>query len=356
MNNTISVTIDASVLAVPEPSGSSDESIKDEAFKYVETILHWAKLMEEPWAAVFMSEEASASLFEDNMYPLRDQLQTLFSSQGIVEYDVNTVAKVIDQLLQTTPSFESFFAIRDVLFEDLSVQPDIRPKFSGLNLNSELDRCIVLIAILREKCPERRPEHSLILRKAPNETIRVKTLVHEMEHHIENLQPLPTPPDYFEGNALVCDDFWRYVRFVNEVTYFLNPEISTDDVQTAMRIGVYKSRLQQGVEPEWDDIPNYKIGQKFINSLRRIPMAEQLASKVIRAMIETLEQINMGATHALRNNATGNSPQKIREHDGAKAWRRDIDRDCHLHYWLSDNGLVEFAWISYPHNDFCIPE
>src|SRR5512147_2389067 len=103
-----SVTIDAGVLAVPPLTGGSKS-----AHDYVDTILDWGKLLDTPWIAIYMSERAAESLTNDNLLPLRTQLKDLFSANGIIEYDVNTVASVIDKLLSITPYFETYFKVSD---------------------------------------------------------------------------------------------------------------------------------------------------------------------------------------------------------------------------------------------------
>ena len=87
-----SVTIDAGVLAVPMQGG-----VDRDAHRYVETLLDWSRLLDEPWVAIYMSERASEALLEDGLFPLREQLRRLFAAYGIVEYDVNTVATVVDR-------------------------------------------------------------------------------------------------------------------------------------------------------------------------------------------------------------------------------------------------------------------
>src|SRR5450759_2112172 len=193
-----SVTIDAGVLAAPPKQCSADE-----AHRYVETLLDWRTLLDEPWVAIYMSERASEGLLDDGLFPLRDQLKNLFAANGIVEYDVNTVAQVVDRLLQLTPSLEAYFSIRDVLADKLTTEPDILRLCSGTRLQADLARCVVLIAILRKHCQEPVRDHSLILRKAPGRTVRVRALIHLLEHDRTDLGTPPVPPEYFEGEVLV---------------------------------------------------------------------------------------------------------------------------------------------------------
>lgn len=345
-----SVTIDAGVLAAPPERGSAED-----AYRYVETLLDWSRLLNEPWVAIYMTERASEMLFADGLFPLRDQLKRLFATNGIVEYDVNTVSQVVDRLLQLTPSFEAYFSIRDVLAEDLLTEPDILQLCSGTRLQSDLARCIVLIAILRRHCSESVRDHSLILRQAPGRTIRVRALIHEIEHDRTDLGMTPVAPDYFEGDVLVCDDFKGLIECLDEVSILLK---ATDDVgvETAIRVAVYKSRLARGTAPEWDDVPNHRVGHAFRASFEGIHAAPPLVNRLLRAIVETLEQTNLSATHGLRTGPGGDAPQLVRGSDCAQAWRRDIDREHHLHYWNCEDGTVEIASVSFPHDDFRIPE
>ena len=345
-----SVTIDAGVLAVPPQDGAAEA-----AHRYVETLLDWSKLLTEPWVAIYMSDRASEALFEDGLYPLRDSLKALFVAQGIVEYDVNTVASVVDRLLQQTPSFETYFSISDVLTEDLTLEPDVLRLCSGQRLQSDLARCVVLIAVLRGHCRKSTADHSLVLRDAPARTLRVRALIHDLEHKRDDLDTLPVPPEYFDGDVLICDDFRGLVECLDEAAILVraNDELA---IQTALRVGLYKARLGNGVAPEWDDVPPYGIGRSFRESLCGCRPTTQLAGRVIRAMMETLEGTNLSATHALRTGRGGNDPQRVRQSDQAKAWRRDVDCEHHLHYWISNDGLVEFAWLSCPHDDMTMPE
>lgn len=345
-----SVTIDAGVLAVPPHGGTSED-----AHCYVETLLDWSNLLDEPWVAIYMSERASEALSDDELYPLHDQLKSLFATNGIVEYSVNDVAQVVNRLFQLTPHFETNFRIRDALTDAVSTDPEILQFGPGSHLQSDLARCVVLIAILRGHCRPPLLDHSLILRHAPSRIVNVRALVHELEHERDDLIAIPQPPEYFEGNVLVCSDFRGLIEGLDEAAILLE---ATDDIgiETAIRIAAYKSLLEQGQAPEWDDVPDHRVGHAFRSSLQGIHPAQQFASRLLRAIVETLEQANMAATHRLRTGPRGGDPQRVRARDQAQAWRRDIDREHHLHYWNCEDCTVEIASVSFPHDDFSIPE
>lgn len=347
-----SVTIDSGVLTVPSLNAPSED-----AHRYVESLFHWSKLLDEPWVDIYMSERASETLFDDRLYPLRDQLRQFFDAKGITEYAVNDIASIVNNLLQITPHLETYFKVRDVLAEQISTTPDILQSSPGSNLRSDFKRCVVLIAILREYCRNSILEHCLIIRYAPTQTVNVQALIYELEHSRNDLDALPTHPDRFDGKVLICDDFRGLIECFDESSILAE---STDDngLETAIRIGLYKSRLGRGEDPEWDDLRSLRIGRRFFDTVQDScrNQGNSFPAKVLRAIVETLDGENLPATHPLRTGSGGGNPQRMRPADGASAMRRDIDNDHHLHYWSCGNGIVELASVSFPHDNFSIPE
>ena len=349
---TASATIDAGVLTVPPRDGTTED-----AHRYVETIFNCSRLLDEPWVDIYMSERASAALFGDGLFPLHDQLERFFFSKGIIEYTVNDIAAVVTNLLQLAPHFETMFKMRDVLTEQTSTTPDILESSPGESMRSDLERCVVLIAILREYCRDSIPEHCLIVRYAPRRNVNVRALIHELEHDRNDLDTLPTSPSVFEGKILICDDFRGLIGCLDESFILGN---STDDqgLKTAIRIALYKSRLGRGEDPAWDNLQGLRVGHSFIGTVQHscAIQGDAFPAKVLRAIVDTLDGKNPAATHAIRTGPSGGDPQLTREADRAGAMRRNIDRYHHLHYWACDNGVVELASISFPHDDVSIPE
>lgn len=246
MHSLPSVTIDAGVLAVPHV-----DCAKDDAFQYVDTLLDWSKLLDEPWIAIHMSERASESLFADGLYPLREQLRELFKAHGIVEYDVNTVAKIANQLLAITPSFETYYCVKDVLSEHLETDPDVIRPTTHAGLQSDLARCITLIAILSKYCPQPLGGHSLVLREAPKQVIQVRAHIYEIEHTRDDIPVLLSPPEFFEGDVLTCDDFRGLIDCLDESAILVG---ASDDlgIELAVRIALFKNTIVQGDSPDWN--------------------------------------------------------------------------------------------------------
>ena len=349
MTSMLSVTIDAGVLAVPKPTCTYND-----AYRYVSTLLHWKKLLDEPWIAIYMSQRASEVLIEDSLFPLIGKLKDLFQTHGITEYDVKDVATVVNRLLMITPSFETYYRLRDVLTEHLETEPDILKLTTFQGLQTDLARCVVLIAILRKHCSQPLGGNSLILREAPKKVVKIRAQIHCLEHDRNDIPDLPSPPQFFEGDVLACDDFKGLIECLDEASVLIG---ASDDlgVELAIRIALFKNDLARGEEPDWENSPVSSIGTEFRQKCQSCCSAQgsSLPPKILRSIVETVQRENLRDVHALRRELGGNSPQLTRGLD--KAQRRDIDSEFHLHYWECADGTIELASVVY-HNDFSIPE
>ena len=344
-------TLDAGVLVVPRGATTPEH-----AYRFVECLLDVVRLLDEPWIAMYMSERAPEALLDDGLYPFHRELQQLFKAHGVVEYDVNTVAQVAERFLRLTPSFEAHFRVGDALFEEVSTTPDVLDLCPGTGLRSDLERCIVLMAVLRRHCSGEAQGHTIVLREGPRGAIRVRALIYELEHQREDLGTIASAPDYFEGDVLVCDSFAGLLGGVDECSLIRG---AGDDigVDLACRIAVFKARQAVGDESDWKDVVGWRVGRQFRDRAQRCcrDAPDGFPANLLRAVAEAIEGESLQAVHALRIGSGGNDPQRRRARDNAKAWRRDIDYEYHLHYWEIEDGSIELASVG-PHNDFSMPE
>ena len=221
-------------------------------------------------------------------------------------------------------------------------------------LQSDLARCVILLAILRKHCSQSIGGHSLILREAPRQIIRIRAQIHEIEHDRKDLQNVSYHPEIFEGDVLVCDDFKGLIQYLDEAAILTS---ASDDsgIALAIRVALFKHSISQNEDLDWEDVPTPIVGSAFRTTCHGccVDQSDSLPVRVLRSIVETIRNQNLSGVHALRSGLGGNSPQHMRGND--KAQRRDIDREFHLHYWACANGEIELASVVY-HNDFSIPE
>ncbi len=343
-----SLTIDVGVLAAPNAE-------KELVHQYVETLLEWKRLLDEPLVDIYMSEFAAEVLVEDGFYPLRPVLESLFKKCGIIEYDVNTIARLAESFLLLKHSFEETFKLSDVLATEVTMEPDLLSTVTSKNMASELARCIILTVILKKYCRHPVNDHMLIIKDSIRgaSLVNAKALIHDLEHHRDDIESIPEPPAYLKGSVLVCDTFHALIKNLDEKVIWREAD-NDRKMSLVISIALYKLCLERGLEPQIENFRAFRFGNCFFASAKTCSQTnpDSLVGRIIRAIVETIDNTNLVDTHALRMGKGGNEPQHKRGQD--KAWRRDIDYEYHLHYWECNDGSVEFASVV-THNDFSIP-
>lgn len=367
-----SITIDASVIAAP-PANTEPEVVH----QYVETLLGLAKFWNKAWVKVYLSELTAEVLEKDGLYPLRPKLKTLFNR--FPEYDANTVvmavATITNSFLRLQPFCEEVFGVSEVLFEEVTLTPNLSSRVGSKNLASNLERCVILTAILRKYYNPPVTDHWLVMNKpiptssSPVEEVTVTALIHDLEPKIPEIPVFPT---YLEGSVsvLVGPSFSDLIKWLAEKT-LLNSAAPQETIELAIEIAIYKLCLERiekrnlsqkrqvetneiEIEEERKKFRKWTFGKRFFATVQECCRnRSDLAEKLLRSIIETIDKQKLQDTHWLRTGKGGNDPQCKRGQDAA--WRRDIDRQYHLHYWECEVGIVEFANMV-THNDFSITE
>ena len=78
--------------------------------------------------------------------------------------------------------------------------------------------------------------------------------------------------------------------------------------------------------------------------------------RLLRVLAEAIATESSSKKHALRIGNSGGTPPRIRQRDGAKAIRKNINGAIHLHYWERDGKGPEFANITVEHDDYYISD
>jgi hypothetical protein len=316
----------------PDPDATADEVVA-----YVESMLRWLHFHRQKQGEVVTSCATAESLVRDGCYPVRPALQQLLSAKQIVEFDANTIARVVETALQLNPSFESCVGIREVLCEEVSIEPEFRDaRFP--NTSDDLERCIIC-ALLRPG------EIDGIALPVPllSAEIRASAVVHIVEG-----SEVMVLPQAISGSSHGCASPDDAIRVADEVAQFVSAA-SDEALHSAIELAIAKHFADQSQSAGYR---TFAIGRDFRATLN-LAKTDGARRRVIRAIIESILKTSLNATHHLRENAGATSPQQQRGRD--KAWRRDVDHDLHLHYWECVNGHVEIANLV-QHNEFGITD
>ncbi|HXR65322.1 MAG TPA: hypothetical protein VN729_05335, partial [Ktedonobacteraceae bacterium] len=117
--------------------------------------------------------------------------------------------------------------------------------------------------------------------------------------------------------------------------------------------------LEQQVKRDWSHLGavslSFGLGTRFIGSVNSVGLDtnETVLRRVIvlaaATIVDQVKHVESAKLHPLRVNLAGDSPQRIRSSDQAKAWRVDVTKSgagWRLHYWHipgPDGGSIEFS-------------
>lgn len=347
----LGVTIDTAVFA-PPPVDAQREDVN----RFVETLLDWKDAMDDGAIEIYRSKFAQEVLMGSNLYPMRPQLRELFTHAGVVEYDANTVGVWAEKLFKGSLEIEPILGITDVLTDDLTINPDVFAGLAPTALREEAQRCAVILSLATRFLSEQvLRAHAIAVRATAVRTaIQVRAVIQDIEHSRGDLGVLPLAPEYFEASVLVCSSLNDFLLCLDAATV-LREITQSQDIEVAVRLGLYQLFARQGAAREWSNLPNFRVGGGFFSSLQEhhVMSGSSLAERLMRCIVETIRHENLADTHALRTGQQAGKPQRARGKD--LAWRRDVDREYHLHYWECDTGIVELARLVV-HEDFSIPE
>ena len=350
MHSTTCATIDASVLAIP----IKDD--REEVCNYIEKISKLGILVEEKWISLFLSENIGDVLFSSGLFPGNDELSRLLISNEINEYSSRDIFKVILKLLSIQPYFECNYRISNFESGTIETDPSVSEIIDSSILQNELLKSATLIAILNKHCSNFLGQHWLFLRKAPKGTIQVRAEIKNIEHDRDDVTDIAISPIFFNGNAFICDEISELIKTIDACSELANAN-DKDSLLFSIRVALFKSQFNdtQCQRYCWDEIKGPKIGPEFLKRCKKIceDRESSMPSKILDAIIETVNRTNLSCVHALRTGEGASDTQRKRGKD--KAWRRDVDDEIHLHYWKCGNGEIELASVNY-HNDFTIPE
>lgn len=340
------VIFNTDVIAIPHASCT-----RHDAIQYVENILDWNQyLINESWLTFYVSDSLIV-----NWYPETNQLADLLNRHRIVWFDANTVSRVIALLLNKAQSFESVYRVSDVLSENLGITPELIDVSTPEGLRSEVERLITLIAILRQECFQSLGSCSLIINRAiQSPLVHIRAQVCVLEHSRDDIPEIPYPPNNFEGDVPVCENFHGLIHSLDETKILVNA--STDlEIEFAIRIALHKYAIENNENLDWHKVEIPKIGSNFRYSCRQCcqDQGSSLPAKILRSIRETMKSQKLDAVHPLRTGIGGNNPQIMRGSD--KAQRRKIDYTMRLHYWEISGGKFELASINY-HDEYSIPD
>lgn len=322
------------------------EPDRDKFEAYLAHLLSWKSLLSAHWVSITTAEDTAAILADEGCYPIRATLLQLCKNLDIVEYSVQDIARVVDDILARTPSFEEDCDVREILAS--SPVPSNRIEIAEQRIHQIVG--LVNQHKLLANCPEYISVSSTC-GASGNCIEHVEAEVIDLEHY-SDAKPKMKLPFTIDCSIRKCGDHDHILKCIDVVAYWRYVN-DCDMADRLIRIRWLQECSRHGEIVTRDDCPPFHLGSQFLSSIHPFGFLNQenRISALLDRICDLLIKRNLSKTHILRTGPAGNDPPQMRGKD--KAYRADLDYEFHLHYWQLDNGGIEFANVV-THNDFHI--
>lgn len=338
----ISATISPGVIAVPD-EGADTAKIR----QYITSLTAIKKVIYHNCINTYIGKDTCRRLCETGKYP---DFKTLKAALKSHEIPVDMLFQVIQYILNRSGCFEDEFRIKYIMAEDNKIEPDILNDTTQEKLAGELLQLMIQTALLKHCGIKEILDNSILLEYPVDENkVNITAIIQEIESDREDLNL--TLPMSIKQNLDVCCDIKELLLNI-DATEYLDGQYNEKALKTALEVKLYQWRSEHGVQSGSPRLPENIIHRIFNKSFIRYFQSGHNPETLLLAMVKAVEKTRSGV-HPLRKSKK-NPKQRIRVTDGAKAQRRDVDSDSHLHYWECDDGSVEISYVSLTHDDFTI--
>jgi hypothetical protein len=329
----ISIPLDPHLLAI-------DGADQQRALLLTESILRWSALRDHPYLTLCITDRTLEALSDDGKLPVYTELIRALSAVGVDYADAYTVAQAVAFFVGNITLFESAIGISDILFGQPFTWADTCECPAIPKTCAERKRMLGLAALRQQLGWDGQIR---LAQQSVHRTAQVHI------HGTIELAELAAEPPPFPVNVdqlvTACSDVEAILATLNAVNVW--QEINTaDGMLFAIRVAAEQIRGNSAVS-------QVQIGGNFIDSATSFHFDQDTgkASRLLSACAEVAVGCKLNQVHAIRTSKTGNAKQLRR--GTAKAWRKDIDHDFHLHYWQLESGLIRLASVA-AHSDFSI--
>lgn len=345
MVNGFPLAMDPYLFCLPDPCRSAEQL---EGF--VRGLIGWSEVLRRPRISILVSDVCRAALIADGEYPYQHRLRDLLHKFECDYADHETVCRVLQNLIEKTPSLEDEMGIGGVLFDEdnTTVQPEVfLSRLKSKTRSAFIEMLIVLVS--RYSCGPPCDGKAIIASALENKDVKGWDEEIEVSGEIMGIkwtdayyEPTCELPVKTTDTFRAVDGFDSLNRHIGAWNLWQNAEdetAATDAIgQTIMQL--VRSGLDGGRRV------SYRLGTEFLKTARQWGFGNR--SDYAMLLIESCARIVLGypknpVKEFRMSKGSGN--QVVRK-DGALAYRTRLTRKgagFRLMLWELVDGTIEFA-------------
>ncbi len=338
MSDSLHLAMDPYLFCLPDPC-RSEEQLEG----FVRGLIGWSEILRRTQVRILVSDACRAALIDDGEYPYQHRLRDLLQKFEVEYADHETVCRVLQNIIERTPSLEDEMGIGGVLFDenDTNVRPELF--LSRLKNRTRSAFIEMLIVLVGRYC--RGPswdEKAIIASALENEEvngwdgeIEVSGEIMEIEWTDASYQAAGEFPVKTTDTFRALDGFDSLNRHIGAWNLWQNAEDetgATDAIGQTMN-ELVRSGLDAGRRV------SYRLGTEFLKTARQWGFGNR--SDYAMLLVESCARIVLGyPKNPLREFRTS------RREDGAVAYRTHLTKKgpgFRLMLWKLVDGTIEFA-------------
>jgi len=343
--------IDPFLLAYPR----ADVEI-EEFENYINSLTSWGEEIEKikdiNFAGIYTSAQTAEILAEENGYPERNELEKTIKNLNLQRTVQPRDIIILIEGLMRFPFIEDRLKLNEILIDNIECNPSCHIDERNSIFIEHYNRLAILMCLLCKLKNFEDKTQILVTRHRKEDSTSISVKGEVIDYEFCDDTQLWEIPNTVSGCLVSCVNASSLDVFIDALTIWVHADCEKT-YKYAIDIYTRKETLKSEIPK---NSLTWSFGKNFLESAKNLEFLnnEIRVKMLLRACAETILEQKLQATHWLRTGKGANNPQKKRNKDQAGAWRRDIDREYHLHYWQTANEL-EFASVV-SHNDMSIPE
>lgn len=334
--------IDAQALACPRIQ-QVDQASKREVLNYINRILDWFDISQIESVNFFSNDDVVPALFDEGQYPFWDELESALTLSGYEgDFQLQDINALLQALIQKSKMLEDLAEVDELEIASFQIITD-SVSVRSPRYGSHVARTVAIQAIACERGTLGAERACLASFMPP---VDAQIAIHATSFCLaaDHLSV-----EEHNGKYYSLENHCGTKRFIENFDFLKWWEEGNERACTdALKLACFKSELS--IRENEKAIVSFSFGSQFLNSAAALGFIHDRtkAQRLVRACRASVLGENLTKTHHLRENQGANSAQRMRGE--FRAWRRDIDDEFHLHYWIKDDE-IEFANVV-THNNF----
>ena len=344
MSENYRLVVDPYLLCFPQPCVSVDQI--DE---FVDRLLGWSSSLHRRDMQILVSDKARIALMDDGEYPEQHRLRKSIRDLNYDAADPETICRLVQTILDTTPSLEENLGIEDILIDESKTK--INPSFLNERLNGRSKMAfmeiLAMMSFVRVVIAPANNSAMFVSSAKGNDrfcgNIDVTVSTEIIECYLGNTNQCPPFPVSIQDQIPFA---WSHNGLMQHVGVCAIWQSATccEEAEEAIEQCVH-ALVQSGL----DDSRRYayRMGPRFLEAAKLWGFFSRTDYAML--LIESCARIVLGVPknpiNPFRVSSSASAAQRDRS-DGALAFRTHLTKagpGFRLMFWRLPNGTLEFA-------------